>query len=79
MTHSYLPLKYHEPTLFLLALSLSSLFHNREERDKAKRNKVGLWYLRGGYESVIFVPPLQILFYNKGINPRLILKAYRLE
>ena len=29
---------------------------NRDERDKAKRNKVGSWYLKGGYESVIFVP-----------------------
>ena len=29
---------------------------NREERDKAKRNKVVSCSLRGGYESVIFVP-----------------------
>ena len=29
---------------------------NRDERDKAKRNEVGSWYLKEGYESVIFVP-----------------------
>ena len=29
---------------------------NREERDKAKKNKVNDWYGRGGYQSVIFVP-----------------------
>ena len=30
---------------------------NRDERDKAKRNKAGSWYLKGGYESVSqFVP-----------------------
>ena len=29
---------------------------NREERDKAKKDKITSWYGRGGYESVIFVP-----------------------
>ena len=29
---------------------------HRDERDKAKREKVNTWYGRGGYESVIFVP-----------------------
>ena len=29
---------------------------NREERDKAKKNKVNDWYGQGGYQSVIFVP-----------------------
>ena len=29
---------------------------NREERDKAKKNKVNDWYGRGGYQSVIFIP-----------------------
>ena len=29
---------------------------SRKERGKAKKNKVGSWYLRGGYESAIIVP-----------------------
>ena len=31
----------------------------REERDRAKQAKVLKWYMRGGYESVIFVPSTQ--------------------